>query len=205
MTGPRSSKSANERPQGEPPRSRYIYYPDTTPVPEATAVNIRGRSYKILADVEVTPESEGVIFAHGSRFGGHTLFIKDRKLHYVYNFLGIKPEQTLVSSQLEPGDLTLGVEFIREGAGEHGESLGTAKLYVGQQVVAEEPMRTQIGPFTLAGDGLCVGFDSADPVSRVYSPGFSFTGGRILGVGVEVGEEQYLDLEREAAAAFARD
>ncbi len=196
---------SEQRPQGEAPRSRYIYYPDTTPVPEAAAVNIRGRSYKILADVEVTPDSEGVIFAHGSRFGGHTLFIKDRKLHYVYNFLGIKPEQTLVSSQLEPGDLTLGVEFIREGAGEHGESLGTAKLYVGQQVVAEEPMRTQIGPFTLAGDGLCVGFDSADPVSRVYSPGFSFTGGRILGVGVEVGEEQYLDLEREAAAAFARD
>ena len=193
------------RPQGEPPRSRYIYYPETSPVPESTAVNIRGRSYKILADVEVTPDSEGVIFAHGSRFGGHTLFIKERKLHYVYNFLGIKPEQTFVSPELQPGQLTLGVEFVREGAGDHGESLGTAKLYVGDQVVAEGPMRAQIGPFTLCGDGLCVGFDSADPVSRDYPPGFAFTGGTILGVGVDVSEEQYLDLEKEAAAAFARD
>lgn len=197
--------SGDDRPSGEPPRSRYIYYPDTSPVPESTAVNIRGRSYKILADVEVTEESEGVIFAHGSRFGGHTLFIKDRKLHYVYNFLGIKPEQTFVSPVLEPGQLTLGVEFIREGAGEHMESLGTAKLYVGEQVVAEGPMRAQIGPFTLCGDGLCVGYDSADPVSRSYPPNFPFHGGRIVGVAVDVGDDQYLDLEKLAAAAFARD
>jgi arylsulfatase len=66
-------------------------------------------------------------------------------------------------------------------------------------------MRAQVGKFTLSGDGLCVGFDSADPVSRSYPPGFPFKGGVILGVGVDIGEEQYLDLEREAAAAFARD
>jgi arylsulfatase len=197
---------AVERPQAEPPRSRYIYYPGTSAVPEGAAVNVRGRSYKILADVTVTPQAQGVLFAHGSRFGGHTLFIKDHKLHYVYNFLGIKPEQTLVSPELpDSGDLVLGVEFVREGAGEHGESLGTAKLYVGDEVVAEGPMRTQIGKFTLSGDGLCVGFDSADPVSRSYAAGFEFTGGTILGVAVDVGEEQYLDLEQEAAAAFARD
>ncbi len=195
----------NARPQAEPPRTRYIYYPDTAPVPEGAAVNVRGRSYKILADVEVTPDTEGVIFAHGSRFGGHTLFIKDGKLHYVYNFLGIKPEQTFTSDKLEPGKRTLGVEFVREGSGEHGESTGTAKLYVDDAVVAEGPMRAQVGKFTLSGDGLCVGFDSADPVSRSYPPGFPFTGGKILGVGVDISEEQYLDLEREAAAAFARD
>jgi arylsulfatase len=193
------------RPSGEPPRSRYIYFPDTSPVPESTAVNIRGRSYKILADVELTDESEGVIFAHGSRFGGHTLFVKDAKLHYVYNFLGIKPEQTFVSGPLEPGKHTVGMEFVREGAGEHMESLGTTKLWVDEAVVAEGPMRAQIGPFTLCGDGLCVGYDSADPVSRSYPPGFPFKNGAILGVAVDTGADQYLDLEREAAAAFARD
>ncbi len=193
------------RPSGEPPRSRYIYFPDTSPVPESTAVNIRGRSYKILADVELTDESEGVIFAHGSRFGGHTLFVKDAKLHYVYNFLGIKPEQTFVSGPLESGKHTVGMEFIKEGAGEHMESLGTTKLWVDEAVVAEGPMRAQIGPFTLCGDGLCVGYDSADPVSRSYPPGFPFKNGAILGVAVDTGADQYLDLEREAAAAFARD
>ena len=194
-----------DRPQAEPRRTRYIYYPDSAPVPEGVAVNIGGRSYKILADVEVTSASEGVIFAHGSRFGGHTLFIKDRKLHYVYNFLGIQPEQTFVSPELEPGKLVLGVEFVREKAGEHGESHGTAKLYVNDQVVADGPMRAQVGKFTLCGDGLCVGFDSADTVSRTYPNRFPFINGRILGVGVDVSEDQYLNFELEAAGAFARD
>ena len=194
-----------ERPQAEPRRTRYIYFPHTSSVPEGVAVNVRGRSYKILADVEVTPESEGVIFAHGSRFGGHTLFIKDRKLHYVYNFLGIQPEQTFVSQELEPGQRVLGVEFIREKAGEYGESHGTAKLYVDDQVVDEGPMRAQVGKFTLCGDGLCVGYDSADSVSRHYPDNVVFTRGTILGVGIDVSEEQYLDLEIEAMAAFARD
>jgi arylsulfatase A-like enzyme len=194
-----------ERPQAEPPRSRYVYYPGAAPVPESVAANVRGRSYKIVADVELVPGSEGVIFAHGSRFGGHTLFIKDRRLHYVYNFLGIQPEQVFTSDVLEPGKVTLGAEFVRQETGAHGESLGTARLYVGEDVVAEGPMRAQVGKFTLCGDGLCVGYDSADPVSRLYSGPFRFTAGRILGVGIDVSDEQYLDLEREAAAALARE
>ncbi len=109
-----------ERPSEEKPRERYIYYPDTSPVPEGVAVNVRGRTYKILANIEITdPDCSGVIFAHGSRFGGHTLFVKDMKLHYVYNFLGIKPEQSFVSGELKPGKYTVGVEFIRSKAGKH--------------------------------------------------------------------------------------
>jgi hypothetical protein len=193
------------RPQPEPPRTRYVYFPHTAPVPEGVAVSVRGRSYKIVADVEATAEASGVIFAHGSRFGGHTLFIKDRRLHYVYNFLGIRPEQSFVSDELEPGRYALGMEFIRERAGDYGESHGTTKLYVNQTVVAEGPMRAQVGKFTLCGDGLCVGFDSADNVSQEYTSPFRFTGGTILGVGVDVSEESYLDLEKEAQAVLARE
>jgi arylsulfatase len=59
-----------ERPSDEPVRERYLYYPDTAPVPEGVAVNVRGCSYKILANVDLTDNASGVIFAHGSRFGG---------------------------------------------------------------------------------------------------------------------------------------
>src|SRR5262249_23942981 len=63
-----------EHPVPEPPRTRYVYYPNTAPVSEAVGANICGRSYKILADVTTTSDSRGVLFAHGSRFGGHALF-----------------------------------------------------------------------------------------------------------------------------------
>src|SRR5215472_3491355 len=195
-----------ERPSDEPPRERYIYYPGTAPVPEGVAVNTRGRSYSILADVEITdPNCSGVIFAHGSRFGGHTLFIKNKKLYYVYNFLGIKPEQQFVSPELKPGKYTLGMEFTREGAGKYHESVGKTKLYVKDKVVAEGPMRTQPGKFTLSGDGLCIGRDSGDAVSQEYKSPGEFEGGSILAVGVTVEKAQYLDLEKLAAAALAVD
>ena len=198
---------ATERPSDEPARERYIYYPDTAPVPEAVAVNVRNRSYKVLANVEIKdPNASGVIFAHGSRFGGHTLFLKNRKLHYVYNFLGIKPEQHFVSKvEVKPGKHTLGLQFTREKAGEHGESLGAAKLYVDDQVVAQGPMKTQPGKFTLGGDGLCVGFDSGDAVSQEYKSPGRFKGGTIQGVGVSVEKADYHDLEKEAQRLLMRE
>src|SRR5262249_31069657 len=145
------------------------------------------------------------IFAHGSRFGGHSLFIKDRKLHYVYNFLGIKPEQKFVSRELKPGKYTLGMEFTRVTAGPNQESLGTTALYVNDEVVAQGDMKTQPGKFTLSGDGLCVGRDSGDAVSEDYKSPGTFKGGRILFVGVTIEKMQYLDLEKLAAAALAVD
>jgi len=66
-------------------------------------------------------------------------------------------------------------------------------------------MTTQSGKFTLAGDGLCIGFDSADNVSQEYKSPGTFTGGTLLGVGIDVSKEVYLDMEKEAAGALSRD
>jgi len=196
-----------ERPSSEAPRDLYKYYPGTSAVPEGVAVNVRGRSYKILADVDVKDAKvSGVLFAHGSRFGGHTLFIKDGKLNYVYNFLGIAPEQKFTSNvPITTGKHVFGMEFIREKAGSNGESLGQMKLYIDGKEVASGPMRTQSGKFTLAGDGLCVGFDSGDSVSKEYKTPGTYKGGEIIGVGVSVGKVEYTDLNNEAKRALGRD
>jgi arylsulfatase len=194
-----------ERPKSEPPRERYVYYPHTGAVPEGVAVSIRGRSYKIIGDVDITDKASGVIFAHGSRFGGHALFIKDKKLYYTYNFLGITEQKFISKDALTRGKHTLGMEFTREKTGKYGESIGTTKLYIDDKVVAEGSMTTQSGKFTLAGDGLCIGFDSADNVSSEYKSPNTFSGGTLLGVGIDVSKEVYLDVEKEAAGALSRD
>jgi hypothetical protein len=185
----------------------YTYFPDTLEVPERSgAANVHGVSYKILAEVEIANTSaQGVILAQGSRFGGHALFIKDKKLHYVYNFLGLKPEQHLESEPLEPGTYVLGVEFIKESQGERRESHGTAKLYVGEDVVAEAPLRTQTGHFSLCGEGRSIGRDTGDSVSEQYTPFFPFEGGQIIKVEISIADDAYIDLEQHLAAALARD
>src|SRR5208337_2219096 len=77
---------------------------------------------------------------------------------------------------------TLGMEFARESAGKYHESVGTTKLYVNDKVAAQGPMRAQIGKFTLCGDGLCVGYDSADAISELYKGTFPFKNGTIYKV-----------------------
>ncbi len=131
----------------------YRYYPDTSPLPEFNAAEIRGRSFKILAQVEITdPDAEGVILANGARFGGHSLFLKERKLWYVNNFLGIPPEQVLVSpDEVGVGSHVLGMEFAKESHGEHGEAVGTTTLYVDDAAVAKAAWRTQRGTSRSAG------------------------------------------------------
>jgi hypothetical protein len=188
-----------------PASGQYTYYPGTSEVPEASAANIINVSYKILAEVELTRDSQGVIFAQGSRFGGYSLFVKDGKLVYVYNFLGIPPEQRIVADAPTSGTRIVGVEFIKERMGEHHEPYGTLKLHVDDRVVAEGELRTIASRFSLSGEGLCVGYDGGDAVSSEYKPTFEFTGGRIVKVVYDVGDDRYVDLERHLAAAMARD
>ena len=66
-------------------------------------------------------------------------------------------------------------------------------------------MRAQVAYFALCGDGLCVGRDSSDAVSSLYRSPAPFKGGTITQVEVNVGADQYLDLEKEAMAALARE
>ena len=82
------------RPQLASPRDRYAYFPGTAEVPEAQAVNVRNRSFTIGALVDIpAPGAQGVLFAHGSRFGGHALYVKDNRLHYVNNFVGMAEQK----------------------------------------------------------------------------------------------------------------
>ena len=188
-----------------PPGGQYTYYPGTTEIPERSAANVHGVSYRVLADVEFTPETEGVIFAAGSRFGGHALFVKDGELVYAYNFLGIPPEVRITASAPSSGRHIVGVDFAKERMGEHHESYGPLKLYIGEDVVAEQEIRTMTGHFALCGEGLCIGYDSGDAVSGLYKPKFEFSGGSIAKVVFDVADDAYVDLERHFAAALARD
>jgi arylsulfatase len=192
--------------KAEPPADgRYVYYPGTTEIPEASAARTLGVSFKILAEVEFTGDSQGIILAQGSRFGGYALFVKAGTLYYVYNFLGIPPEQRLSCKAPALGKHVVGVEFVKEKIGEHGEALGTMTLYVDEEVVETKPFRTQTGHYTVCGEGLCVGYDSGDAVSSEYKAKFPFSGGRVVKVVYDVGKDVYVDLERKLAAAMARD
>jgi arylsulfatase A-like enzyme len=197
------------RPMLSPPRNRYIYLPGLAEVPESQAVNVRNRSYAIGAVVDIpAPGAEGVLFAHGSRFGGHTLYIKSNRLHYIYSFVGSLEQKIVADRDLPTGDqVILSAAFEKTGEDPPGVSVGTLSLFHGDIKVGEGEIKTQPGKFSIAGDGLCVGRDSSDPVTNDY-PGtapHAFTGGTIDRVAIDVSGEPYVNLEREAVAMMARE
>lgn len=86
------------------------------------------------------------------------------------------------------------------------ESHGPLVLYIDDQVVAQDQIRTMSGLYALTGEGLCVGYDGGDPVSSLYGPKFTWTGaGQIHKVVYDVADDAYLDLEAHLAMALARD
>ncbi len=193
------------RPQVTPPRDRYVYYPNCSEIPEAVAVNVRGRSFNIAAEVEIaSANAQGVLFAHGGRFGGHSLYVKDGKLHYTYNWLGQEEQKLVSNTKIPTGKCILGMRFRMEGH-EGTNPVGMAALYINDQNVGEQKMKTQPGKFTLGGEGLNVGRDGGQPVSSDYQSPFTFTGGTIEHVIVDVSEVKYRDMEKELQAMYARD
>ncbi|MFE5815249.1 arylsulfatase [Streptomyces sp. NPDC056479] len=194
------------RPKLSEPRDRYFYYPDCADVPESVAVDVRGRSYTLAADVRLdSPEAGGVLFAHGGRFGGHSLYLLDGWLHYVYNWLG-RTEQKVSSSERVPmGDHVLSAAFRADQRKEDGLTVGTVTLLVDDREAGRLRIRTQPGRFALDGEGLCVGRDSGRGVTGDYEPPFRFLGGTLRHVVVGVSGQPFADPEREATGTFLRD
>jgi arylsulfatase len=184
---------------------QYVYYPGTSEVPEAASARTLGTSFKILAEVEFANDTQGVILAQGSRFGGYSMFVRDGQLVFIYNFLGIPPEQRLICAAPKLGKHIVGVEFIKDKIGPHNEAIGKMTMYVDEEVIGSADFRTQTGHYALAGEGLCIGYDSGDPVSAEYKGRFPFSGGRVIKVIFDMADDLYLDLECKLSAAMARD
>ena len=162
-------------------RSEYVYYAGGGEISSAATASTLNRSHAITAEV-VIPEqgAQGVLLAQGGRFAGYSFFVKDRRLHYVHNYVGLE-EFTLTSSiDVPAGETTLRFEFERTGAPNMAEgrgSPGIGRLYIDGRKVAEAEIPVTVPlAFALSGEGLCCGWDSLTPVSAAYRDEFGFSG-----------------------------
>ena len=197
------------RPQLAAARERYAYFPGTAEVPEQQAVNVRNRSFSIgaLVDLPAPRRARRAVRAR----------LTVRRARPVHQGRPAALRQQLrrhdgAEDRRHPGPADRfgpdPVRLVREGRrGSPGVSTGILSLYYADKKVGEGRIKTQPGLFSLAGEGLCVGRDSGEPVTSDY-PGehpYTFTGGTIKRVAVDVSGDPYVDLEREAQAMLARE
>ncbi|SHN92263.1 Arylsulfatase [Bathymodiolus heckerae thiotrophic gill symbiont] len=132
---------------------------------ENTFMNVKNRSKTITAEV-VIPKggANGVILSQGGRFGGWSLYIKDGKPAYTYNYLGLEHFTVSSTSTIAAGDATILLNFVYDGGG-LGKG-GEATLSVNGKTVAKGRIeKTQ--PLIFSADETAdVGLDNQTPVAE---------------------------------------
>jgi hypothetical protein len=74
----------------------------------------------------------GVVFAYGSRFGGHAIYLKDGKMHYIYTWLGDLKQQVVSNTAVPTGVSTLSAIFTKEGENPPHIANGTQAIYINE-------------------------------------------------------------------------
>ena len=143
-----------------------------------------------------------MILAQAGRFGGWSLYLKDGKPTYTYNFLGLQRYKVAAKQALPAGKATIRFEFAYDGGG-LGKG-GTGTILVNGKKVAEGRIDRTQGSVFSADEGADVGVDDDTPVTEDYKEPNKFTG-KIDKVTIELKEMKKADRDdaeqaRKAAA-----
>jgi len=164
-----------------------------TGMTENVFLNLKNHSHVITADVEIPKNgANGVLLTQGGRFGGWSLYLKDGKPTYTYNWLGLQRYAVAATQALPPGKATIRFEFAYDGGGLGKGGKGTL-LVNGKPVATGRIERTQCCVYS-ADEGADVGADEGTPVTEAYKAPFKFTG-KIAGVTIELKEMKAADHE----------
>ena len=144
-------------------RTSLTLYDGMNGMLENTFINVKNMSKVITANVTIPEDgANGVILAQGGRFGGWSLYVKDGKPSYTYNFLGQTQYTVNSKEKLAPGETTIVLDFAYDGDGLGKGGVATLKVN-GDEVGKGRIEKTQ--PLIFSADETAdVGLDNQTPV-----------------------------------------
>jgi arylsulfatase len=168
--------------------TRQILFGGMGRLTESSVVNTKNKSHAVTAEV-VVPASgaEGVIVALGGIIGGWSLYAKDGKPKYCYNFYGVNRYTIEGTARIPPGTHQVRMEFKYDGGGL--AKGGTVSLFI-DGVPAGEGRVDQTEPMVFSADEtLDVGFEAGSPVTYDYPKGGTEFSGEVNWVEIDVGSD----------------
>jgi arylsulfatase len=179
-------------------RTSLTVYEGMTGMSENVFINVKNRSHAITAEVEIPRGgANGVILAQAGRFGGWSLYFKNGRPTYTYNFVGLQRYTVSTTQPVPSGKATIRFEFAYDGGLGKG---GRGTISVNGQKVAEGRIeRTQCCIFS-ADETADVGVDEATPVTEDYKEGDNAFTGKIRKVTIELKETKTAGSESERHA-----
>jgi arylsulfatase len=194
-----------ERPQLSRPRNLYVYYPGTSVVSNKIAPRLTNRRHAITATVQLNDGEEGVLVAQGSSSGGYALYLKDHRLHYAYNYLGLESFEVAGDVHVRGGRHELRVEIEPMAKPDLANGKGSpsrAQLFVDGKLAGEGELPVTIPLDIGITDGLSCGRDTGSPVTTAYAAPFAFNG-TLEKVVVDVSGELLEDKAAQLRAVMA--
>jgi arylsulfatase A-like enzyme len=166
-------------------RKSLTVYEGMTGMTENAFINVKNQSVTIVATVEVpTGPANGVILAQGGRFGGWSLYVKDGKPAYTYNFVGLSEYTVTATERLPKGKATIKMEFAYDGNG-RGKG-GTVTLFIGEKKVGSGRVEKTNANIFSADDAADVGVDEGTNVTSAYKQRHNRFTGKIEKVQIDV-------------------
>jgi arylsulfatase len=170
-----------------------MLFPGMGRIPEAAVVSMKNVSFSITAELTVGERiAEGVIIAQGGRFGGWSLYAKDGKANFVYNYFGLESYRTEAEQALPPGTHQVRAEFAYDGGGV-GKGGAVTLYYDGQGVGSGRIEHTQPLAFS-AEETTDVGYESGSFVTTDYPAHNGRFTGKIHWVQLDRGKDSFSHL-----------
>lgn len=174
-----------------PPRNR-LHPRNARPEPAQPPVPDLGCWPSLLTDL--ARES----LAHGGHSGGYALYLADRRLHYVNNFLGTTHTTVSAGVQLPVGDVLVRATFTPTGRFQ-----GTLELWYGDVPVGRGHIPATT-PVTYGVDPFSVGYQRMTPIAPGLLGNAPITPGVLDHVLIETTGPAHRDRAAEQHAALAQ-
>lgn len=164
-----AERTRESRPMALEPQSTYVY--DTAVMlGRSSSPDLRDRSFVVTAEIDASPDAEGVVVSFGSSSGGFSVFVENGHPHVVFSHLGRREYTIAAPDALPAGACQMRMRFERTRP-----NLGRVSLEI-DGVDAGELEDVPTNPTMWSMLGVQVGADSVSTVSRRYAAPNAFTG-----------------------------
>jgi arylsulfatase A-like enzyme len=170
----RLSDQLTGRPSVAAGRNTFVYNTPLVALPEASAPDLKNKSFTITAEVEIPPNAEGMIFTQGGITAGWGFYLQKGKLVGLHNYLGLERYRVVSTEDVPTGNVTVTFDFKYDGGG-MGKGGVITLLADGKTIGVGRVEKTAGTKYSLY-EGQDIGEDSGSPVDFTYTPPFPFTG-----------------------------
>lgn len=169
-----------------PKDAELVYYPPAAiRVHESVSPPIKNRSHELIAEVDfLAEERDGMLVTAGGRTAGYGLFVRNNRLTYVYNYIGIERTVIQSSEEVPPGESTLSMRFTKTG-----NFQGDAELFINGKSVGKAHIEKTVPATFSIEETFDVGEDTGSPIIEdTYAVPFRSSGLKKLTVKVDHGK-----------------